>query len=205
MRQWKESLLLKIMIRRLLTDFQLDPWEQTWVKFDSNLIIFIKNAFGNIVYKISPIFCWDVLTYPLTTKRTSPKVMLTRSSIFISSEVCWANLRDHDVCAVLRMWRLFFNNPFRPGSRKVVYCLHWKWMSQRNHDKMSTHDVSRYFVRFRQLLTHWGWMTQKCVSKLTIIGSGHGLSPVRHQAIIWTNAGILLTRPWGQTLVKSLS
>ena len=28
-----------------------------------------------------------------------------------------------------------------------------------------------------------------CVSKLTIIGSDNGLSPGRHQAIIWTNAG----------------
>ena len=142
-------------------------------------------------------FCWDVLTYPLTTKRTSPKVMLTRGSIFVSSEVCWANLRDYSVCAVLRMWRLFFNNPFRPGSRKVVYCLHWKWMSQRNHDKMSTHDVSRDFVRFRQLLTHWGRMTHICVSKLTSIGSDNGLSSDRRQAIIWTNAGILLIRSWG--------
>ena len=28
--------------------------------------------------------------------------------------------------------------------------------------------------------------------KLTIIGSNNGLSPGRHQAIIWTNAGMLL-------------
>ena len=33
-----------------------------------------------------------------------------------------------------------------------------------------------------------------CVSKLTIIGSDNGLSPGRRQAIIWTNAGILLIR-----------
>ena len=41
-------------------------------------------------------------------------------------------------------------------------------------------------------LTHWGRMTHICVSKLTIIGSDNGLSPGRHQAIIWTNAEILL-------------
>ena len=35
-------------------------------------------------------------------------------------------------------------------------------------------------------------MTHICVSKLTIIGSDNGLSPSRRQAIIWTNAGILL-------------
>ena len=43
-----------------------------------------------------------------------------------------------------------------------------------------------------QALTHWGRVTHICVSKLTIIGSDNGLSPDRHQAIIWTNAGILL-------------
>ena len=36
-----------------------------------------------------------------------------------------------------------------------------------------------------------------CVSKPTIIGSDNGLSPGRHQAIIWTNAGILLIGPLG--------
>ena len=35
-------------------------------------------------------------------------------------------------------------------------------------------------------------MTHICVSKLTIIGSENDLSPGRRQAIIWTNAGILL-------------
>ena len=35
-------------------------------------------------------------------------------------------------------------------------------------------------------------MTHICVGKLTIIGSDNGLSPGRRQAIIWTNAGILL-------------
>ena len=31
-----------------------------------------------------------------------------------------------------------------------------------------------------------------CVSKFTISGSDDGLSPGRHQAIIWINTGILL-------------
>ena len=38
-------------------------------------------------------------------------------------------------------------------------------------------------------------MTHICVSKLTIIGSDNGLSPDRRQAIIWTNAGLLLIGP----------
>ena len=46
-------------------------------------------------------------------------------------------------------------------------------------------------------LTHWGRVTHICVSKLTIIGSDNGLPPGRRQAIIWTNAGILLIEPLG--------
>ena len=46
-------------------------------------------------------------------------------------------------------------------------------------------------------LTHWGRVTHICVGNLTIIGSDDGLSPGRRQAIIWTNARILLIGPWG--------
>ena len=46
-------------------------------------------------------------------------------------------------------------------------------------------------------LTHWGRVTHICVSKLPTIGSDNGLSPGRRQAIIWTNAGILLFGPLG--------
>ena len=40
-------------------------------------------------------------------------------------------------------------------------------------------------------------MTHICVSKLSILGSDNGLSPGRRQAIIRTNAGILLIGPLG--------
>ena len=42
-----------------------------------------------------------------------------------------------------------------------------------------------------RLLTHWGRVTHICVGNLTITGSDNSLSPVRRQAIVWTNAGIL--------------
>ena len=47
-------------------------------------------------------------------------------------------------------------------------------------------------------LTHWGRVTHICISKLTVIGSDNGLSPGRRQAIIWTNAGILLIGSTGK-------
>ena len=40
-------------------------------------------------------------------------------------------------------------------------------------------------------------MTHICVGNLIIIGPDNGLSPGRRQAIIWSNAGMLLIGPWG--------
>ena len=54
------------------------------------------------------------------------------------------------------------------------------------------------------VLTHWGRVTHICVSKITIIGSDNGLSPGRRQAIIWTNAGILLIGPRGTNFSEIL-
>ena len=48
-------------------------------------------------------------------------------------------------------------------------------------------------------------MTHICVGKLTIIGLDNGLSPGRRQAIIQTNAGILLIGPLGTNLSEILS
>ena len=53
-------------------------------------------------------------------------------------------------------------------------------------------------------LTHWGRVTHTCVSRLTITGSDNGLSPGRRQAIIWTNAGILLIGPLGTNFSGNL-
>ena len=53
-------------------------------------------------------------------------------------------------------------------------------------------------------LTHWGRVTHICVSDLTSIGSDNGLSPGRRQAIIRTNAGILLVSPLGTNFSEIL-
>ena len=53
--------------------------------------------------------------------------------------------------------------------------------------------------------TNWGRVTHICVSKLTGIGSDNGLSPGRRQAIIWTNAVILLIRTLGTNFSEILS
>ena len=53
-------------------------------------------------------------------------------------------------------------------------------------------------------LIHWGRVTHICVGKLTFIGSDNGLSPGRRQAIIWSNAGILLIGPLGTNFSEIL-
>ena len=47
-------------------------------------------------------------------------------------------------------------------------------------------------------------MTHICVGKLSILASDNGLSPGRRQAIIWTNAGILLIGPLGTNFSEIL-
>ena len=58
-------------------------------------------------------------------------------------------------------------------------------------------ELDKVTTQFNTPLTH-------CISKLTIIGSYNGLSPSRRQAIIWTNAEILLIRPSGANFSEIL-
>ena len=53
-------------------------------------------------------------------------------------------------------------------------------------------------------LTHWGRVMHICVGNLTTIGPYNVLSPGRRQAIIWTNAGILLIGSWGTNFSEIL-
>ena len=53
-------------------------------------------------------------------------------------------------------------------------------------------------------LTHRGRVTHTCVVNLGHIGSDNGLSPVRRQAITWTNFGILLIGPLGTNFNEML-
>ena len=54
------------------------------------------------------------------------------------------------------------------------------------------------------VLTHWGRVMHIFIDNLTIIGPDNGLSLGRRQAIIWTNAGILLIGPWGTNFSEIL-
>ena len=53
-------------------------------------------------------------------------------------------------------------------------------------------------------LSRWDQVMHICVSKLSILGSDNGLSPGRRQAIIRTNAGILLIGTLGTNFSEIL-
>ena len=98
------------------------------------------------------------------------------------------------------LWSLFL------GAQLTIY-QHWfrKWLGA---DQATSHYLNQWWLIYWRIyaslglieLTHWGRVMHTCVSKLTIIGADNGLSPGRHQAIIWTNAGILLIEPLSKNL-----
>ena len=89
----------------------------------------------------------------------------------------WPNLLRH-IWLTRRQW--------------AMWCLHI-------YDKIVAYSTRTCcFIKILQVsqwLTHWGRVMHIYISKLTIIGSDDGLSPGRRQAIIRTNAGILLNEP----------
>ena len=108
-----------------------------------------------------------------------------------------------------------YERPEINDQMKTISSMEWKtiptYLWQENcfahHKKLSFHVflISSMLKTFSgrqttQCLTHWDRATHICVSDLTTIDSENGLSPGRHQAIIWTNAGILSIGPMGINL-----
>ena len=87
----------------------------------------------------------------------------------------WQAARSAHICETNLLWI-------------VSLWRHCHWISKYcSTSKRCTIDIT-CLVTFNQ----WGRVTHICCSKIIIIDSHNGLSPGRHQIIIWTNAGILL-------------
>ena len=80
-----------------------------------------------------------------------------------------------------------FSRTQRIKSRRANKVIPWHLSS-----KNIILSTSEFFMHY---LTHWGRVTHICVGINTNIGSDNDLSPGRRQAIIWSNAGILLIGP----------
>ena len=79
------------------------------------------------------------------------------------------------------------------------------WLMKTNH---GGHYWDCVTGTLSYLASHWysprGQVTHTCFTKITIIGLDNGLSLGRRQAIIWTNAGILLLGPLGTNFSEIL-
>ena len=82
------------------------------------------------------------------------------------------------------------------GTNKNRLIFEPKYLHRKCISKFDLKNV-HLFVQTMSVLTHWGRVTHICVDNLTIIGWDNGLSSGRHQAIMWTSAGILLIGPVG--------
>ena len=91
-------------------------------------------------------------------------------------------------------------------SKICSVCYHFMilWVGVHTRDMMMDMIWSTDIHFIIRRITHLGRVTHICVSKLIIIGSDNGLSPGRRQAIIWTNAGILLIGPFGTNFSEFL-
>ena len=108
-------------------------------------------------------------------------------------------LLDHIISDIF-MHFLSFQNLYSSFSGNIFRF--WLSVKKRNTNMhfcywMQTLTCLKQFSQYHLNLTHWGRVTYICVSDLTNIGSDNGLSPALRQAIIWTNAGILLIEPLG--------
>ena len=110
-----------------------------------------------------------------------------------------------------RVWRLGFKNSVFPkmlkqchanklcGQEDIIVwlvCLFF-WPQHPEFNFFSPDENIAIQNEYCFRCAHWGRVTHICVSKLTVIGSDNGMSPDRRQAIIWTNAEILLIGPFG--------
>ena len=89
--------------------------------------------------------------------------------------------------------------PERPRGKNQIR----KFTRKLLQTSLQTH-VSMVWLEKILSLPHWGRVMHICVSNLTITGSDNGLSPGRRQAVIWTNAGILLIGPLGTNSTEIL-
>ena len=161
-------------------------------KFHRNSNIFIEeNALENVVCKMASILSQ---TQSVDNKMTTVSLM---KYIFLCVKCCNFDLNFTE------------HSPRGPVNNKPVkvdsVCLFhdWKWSFIINfYDRsLITRNHDHWLIAH---LTHWGRVTHICVSKLSIFGSDNGLSPGRRQAIIWTNAGILLIGTLGTNFSEIL-
>ena len=111
---------------------------------------------------------------------------------------CWLAVNE-------RFWRQFYAY-FNSNIQNINSMLSFEIIAMfaRGRWVKITFKQLRVILNVHRQLSHWGRVTHICVNKLTIMGSVNGLSSGRRQAIIWTNAEILLIGPLGTNFSEIL-
>ena len=138
-------------------------------------------------------------------------------SLKVYLAVCWLSMRQSILEIQVMRYQWIFDWGDQKWGKKIMKLRSWiSSLHRADYDTKRVYQIHRTVdsrvhitgcngLKQRVVfLTHWGRVTYICVSKLTIIGSDNGLSPERRQAIIWTNAGILLIRTLGTNFSEIL-
>ena len=149
-----------------------------------------------LLYQALPDSSNDVNLTKLKPKQSDPVLHTAFFNCLRVKENYWTSIQI--VCFYVCNWQ------FSTGSGNGLAL--FKPETAMNRDNWSL-DLSVLLLLIqvvRTILSHWDRVTHICVGNLTIIGSDNGLSPGRRQAIIWTNAGILLIGPLGTNFSENL-
>ena len=147
--------------------------------------------------------------WPVNTPHKGPvmRKMFPFDDVIVLCSVCWTIWNSHKSCkAIVLCPSIIFLKSFHSllmeyslyciVNPSIVFCVHVKmhWISNRDVGFLILQDYASHVPK-HLLIEADGRIYAS--GKLTIIGSDNGLSPTRRQAIIWTNAGILLIGPSG--------
>ena len=114
----------------------------------------------------------------------------------------WLMIHTNDLCfnLIVILYRILYMYLLDCRSN-FVSVIFWTCCKITTNDRTILHRWHPVLV----VITHWDGVVHICISKLTIIGSDNGLSSGWHQAIIWTNVGILLIETLGTNFNEILS
>ena len=112
-------------------------------------------------------------------------------SIYVSTSSVWISYVSNSLSITFVSIHGF---KFVVNSLLISFSFIWCLIVSLLFSKYDDHWCKVVINTFRQSNAHI------CISDLPVIGSDNGLSPGQHQAIMWTNAGILLIGPLGTNI-----
>ena len=161
-------------------------------------------------YSSCNLYCWSQYVHSVSDWRTTiyPPLTYVTHSTFISQYPSFTVvlLHSNNTSWHRPMVSLVFNkNSF---SQWNYYNIARIWVGSFHMPpelSKSVEWLQRYwFADIYADIYHWRRVMHICVVNLIIVGSDNGFSPGQHQAIMKTNAGILLIWPFGTNFSKYL-